>query len=151
MPDWPHNKPLAVCVNIMCEMWTDDAAPGVGPMGNPLAKGHLDTQARSWAEYGMTTGGYRLLDVVGDMDIPCGTYASGIITEKYPELLKRIDADGHFIAAHSWAQNILPVTRTLRRGSGSYPRRREVQIRTRQTAARLLARAARLTPTRLSC
>lgn len=109
MPDWPHNKPLAVCVNIMCEMWTDDGAPGVGPMGNPLAKGYLDTQARSWAEYGMTTGGYRLLDVVGDMDIPCGTYASGIITEKYPELLKRIDADGHFIGAHSWAQNILPV------------------------------------------
>ena len=60
----------AVCVNIMCEMWTDDAAPGVGPMGNPLAKGHLDTQARSWAEYGMTTGGYRLLDVVGRYGYP---------------------------------------------------------------------------------
>jgi len=39
MIDWPEDKPLAVCVNIMCEMWTDDSAPGVGPMGNPLAGG----------------------------------------------------------------------------------------------------------------
>ena len=109
MTDWPDDKPLAVCVNVMCEMWTDDSAPGLGPMGNPLAKGHLDTQARSWAEYGMTTGAYRLLDIVGDTGVPCGTYASGIITEKYPELLKRIDSDGHFIGAHAWAQNIIPV------------------------------------------
>ena len=73
MTDWPDDKPLAVCVNVMCEMWTDDSAPGLGPMGNPLAKGHLDTQARSWAEYGMTTGAYRLLDIVGDTGVPCGT------------------------------------------------------------------------------
>ena len=27
----------------MCEAWTDDASPGIGPMGNPLKAGHLDT------------------------------------------------------------------------------------------------------------
>ena len=118
-------------------------------MGNPLAKGYLDTQARSWAEYGMTTGGYRLLDVVGDMDIPCGTYASGIITEKYPELLKRIDADGHFIAAHSWAQNILHRERSeeeadlIRGVEGLNPF-------TANHRAALSARAARSAPTQLS-
>ena len=109
MKEWPDEKPIAVCVNIMCEMWTDEAAPGVGPMGNPLAEGYLDTQARSWAEYGMTTGADRLLDVVSDLDVPCGTYASGIITKRYPSLLERINSAGHFIGAHAWAQNILPV------------------------------------------
>jgi peptidoglycan/xylan/chitin deacetylase (PgdA/CDA1 family) len=106
---WPEGKALAVSVNIMCEAWTDDAAPGIGPMGNPLKAGHLDTQARSWAEYGMTIGAPRLLDIVGELGVPCGTYASGIIAEKWPELLRRIDSDGHFIAAHAWMQNTLPV------------------------------------------
>lgn len=106
---WPEGKRLAVSVNIMCEAWTDDAAPGIGPMGNPLKAGVLDTQAKSWAEYGMTTGAYRLLDIVAELGVPCGTYASGIIAEKWPELLKRIDADGHFVGAHSWMQNVLPA------------------------------------------
>ena len=26
---WPEGKALAVSVNIMCEAWTDDAAPGI--------------------------------------------------------------------------------------------------------------------------
>jgi hypothetical protein len=73
---WPDGKRLAVSVNIMCEAWTDDAAPGIGPMGNPLKAGVLDTQAKSWAEYGMTTGAYRLLDIVGEAGVPCGTYAT---------------------------------------------------------------------------
>lgn len=106
---WPAGKKLAVSVNVMCEAWEDDAAPGIGPMGNPLKAGVLDMQARSWAEYGMTIGAPRLLDIVGELGVPCGTYASGIIAKKWPELLKRIDADGHFVGAHSWMQNDLPV------------------------------------------
>ena len=106
---WPVGKRLAVSVNIMCEAWTDDAAPGIGPMGNPLNAGVLDTQARSWAEYGMTIGAYRPLDIVAESGVPCGTYASGIIAEKWPELLKRIDSDGHFVGAHAWMQNTLPA------------------------------------------
>lgn len=106
---WPKNRPLAISVNIMCEAWTDDAAPGIGPMGNPLKSGHLDSQARSWAEYGMTTGAYRLLNIVQEAGVPCGCYASGIIAEKWPQLLDRINTDGHFIGAHAWAQNCLPI------------------------------------------
>ena len=47
---WPAEKPLAVAVSIMLEGWTDDSAPGIGPMGNPLKPGVLDLQARSWAD-----------------------------------------------------------------------------------------------------
>ena len=57
----------------------------------------------------MTHGAPRLLDIVGELGVPCGTYASGIIAEKWPELLRRIDGDGHFIGAHAWMQNNLPV------------------------------------------
>lgn len=106
---WPEGKRLAVCVHVMCEAWTEESAPGIGPMGNPLKPGYVDTQARSWAEYGMTTGAYRLLDIVAEAGVPCGAYASGMIGDHWPELLRRIDADGHFIGAHAWAQNLLPV------------------------------------------
>lgn len=110
--NWPPGKKIAVSVNIMCEAWTPDTAPGLGPMGNPLKSGFLDTQARSWAKYGMTTGVYRLLDIVAEEQIPCGTYASGIIAEDWPEVLQRMDKDNHFIGAHSWAQNVLPIYQT---------------------------------------
>ena len=29
-------RPLAISVSVMLEGWTDDSAPGIGPMGNPL-------------------------------------------------------------------------------------------------------------------
>ncbi len=44
---WPEGRSLAVAVNVMLEGWTDDSAPGIGPMGNPLKPGVLDLQARS--------------------------------------------------------------------------------------------------------
>ena len=106
---WPAGRPLAISFHIMCEAWPDDAAPGVGPMGNPIRAGVLDTQARSWARYGMTEGAWRLLDIVAEAGIPCTTYANGIVAERWPELLRRIDGDGHAIGAHAWSQNILPV------------------------------------------
>src|SRR3569832_1530168 len=65
---WPTGRPIALSVSVMLEGWTDDAAPGIGPMGNPLRAGVYDTQAKSWAEYGAKTGAWRLLDVLADTD-----------------------------------------------------------------------------------
>lgn len=106
---WPKDRPLAVCVDIMCEAWTDDSAPGIGPMGNPLKPGFEDTQARSWALYGMNVGAWRLLDIVKAMKVPASVYASGMIAERWPDLVRRVLADGHPLATHAWAQNIYPV------------------------------------------
>lgn len=93
----------------MLEGWSDDAAPGIGPMGNPLKPGVLDLQARAWADYGPQAGAWRLLDVLARARTSAVFYVSGIIAERHPELVKAIAAAGHGIAAHSWAQNILPA------------------------------------------
>ena len=106
---WPAGRKIAISFHVMCEAWPDETAPGVGPMGNPLKPGVLDTQAQSWARYGMTEGAWRLLDIVAEAGIPCTTYANGIIAERWPDLLRRIDGDGHAIGAHGWTQDILPV------------------------------------------
>lgn len=44
---WPAGRSLAISVSVMLEGWTEDAAPGIGPMGNPLKAGVFDTQAKS--------------------------------------------------------------------------------------------------------
>jgi peptidoglycan/xylan/chitin deacetylase (PgdA/CDA1 family) len=106
---WPKDRPLGVAVSIMLEGWTDDAAPGIGPMGNPLRAGVFDTQAKSWAEYGARTGAWRLLDVLEDTNTKAVFYVSGVLAERYPELMRVIAKAGHSIAAHSWSQHIIPA------------------------------------------
>lgn len=109
---WPAGKPLAVAVSVMLEGWTDDAAPGVGPMGNVLKAGTLDLQARSWAEYGATTGAWRILDILAKAETRAVFYVSGIVAERYPALLRAIAQAGHAVAAHGWSQHIIPATQT---------------------------------------
>lgn len=109
-PGWPGKRTLAVSLSVMLEGWSDDAAPGVGPMGNVLKPGVLDLQARSWAEYGPNAGAWRLLDVLEAADARAVFYVSGILAGRYPELMRAIAQAGHPIAAHGWAQEIIPAT-----------------------------------------
>ncbi len=111
-PDWPENRPLGVSVSVMLEGWTDDAAPGIGPMGNPLRAGVFDTQAKSWAEYGARTGAWRLLDVLEDTGTKAVFYVSGVLAERHPDLIQAIAQAGHPVAAHSWSQHIIPAYQT---------------------------------------
>jgi hypothetical protein len=111
-PGWPDGKPLALSVSVMLEGWTDDSAPGIGPMGNPLKAGVLDLQARSWAEYGPKVGAWRLLDILQKLDVRSVFYVSGLLAERYPDLMKAIVAGGHSVAAHGWSQNIIPSYQT---------------------------------------
>jgi hypothetical protein len=106
---WPADRPLAVSVSVMLEGWTDDAAPAIGPMGNPLRAGVYDTQAKSWAEYGASTGAWRLLDVLEDCGTQAVFYVSGVLAERFPALMRAITAQGHIIAAHAWSQHVIPA------------------------------------------
>src|SRR3954451_12733846 len=91
---------LATSLSVMLEGWTDDSAPGIGPMGNPLKAGVLDLQARSWADYGPKVGAWRLLDILQRLEVRSVFYVSGILAERYPELMKAIAQAGHAVAAH---------------------------------------------------
>ena len=110
LPDvWPRSRPIALSVSVMLEGWTDDVAPGIGPMGNPLRAGVYDTQAKSWAQYGAETGAWRLLDVLDDVGVTAVFYVSGVLAERHPGLIKAIVSAGHEVAAHAWSQHIIPA------------------------------------------
>ena len=107
---WPAERPLAISVSVMLEGWADDSAPGIGPMGNPLKAGVLDLQARSWADYGPKVGAWRILDLLAAADTSAVFYASGLLAERHPDLIRAIAAAGHVVAAHGWTQNVIPAT-----------------------------------------
>ncbi len=106
---WPKDRPLAISVSVMLEGWAYDAAPGIGPMGNPLKSGVLDRQARSWAEYGPKVGAWRLLGILAEQKARAVFYVSGIVAERHGELMRAIGNAGHVVAAHGWSQHLIPA------------------------------------------
>jgi peptidoglycan/xylan/chitin deacetylase (PgdA/CDA1 family) len=109
---WPAERRVALSVSVMLEGWTDDSAPGIGPMGNPLKSGMLDLQGRSWAAYGPKAGAWRLLDTLQAAGVKAVFYVSGILAERHADLMQAIAAAGHEVAAHGWGQNIIPAYQT---------------------------------------
>lgn len=105
----PEGKTAVVLLNIAYEAWSEGAAPGLGPMGNPLPAGVFDTNAASFGEYGWRSGIWRLLDVLGRHGLPATLFTSGRIAELNPESLKAAADAGHEIAPHSYAQDIIPA------------------------------------------
>ena len=111
-PGWPPGRAIAVSVSVMLEGWSEGAAPGIGPMGNPLKAGVLDLQARSWAEYGPNVGAWRLHDVLDGAGAKAVFYTSGVVAAGHPNLMRAIVDAGHAVGGHSWAQDIVPATQT---------------------------------------
>jgi len=106
---WPAGRMLAVSVNVMLEQWAEPAAPGLGPMGNPLRAGVIDTQAQSWAAYGPQAGAYRILDVLAELDVSAVFYVSGLLAERHPQLVREIAKAKHALGAHGWSQDVVPA------------------------------------------
>jgi len=107
--NWPAGKNVAVTFSVMFEGWEDDAAPGVGPMGNPLRPGYLDTANQEWAKYAAIDGLPRLLRLFEQENLLGSIFCSGIMVERHPEILRQAAQAGHELGIHSYAQNIIPV------------------------------------------
>ena len=50
-----------------------------------------------------------MLDLLDAAGVRAVWYTSGVIAERYPQLMADIAGAGHVVAAHGWAQNILPA------------------------------------------
>jgi peptidoglycan/xylan/chitin deacetylase (PgdA/CDA1 family) len=112
LPDsfrWPGGKRLAVIFNIAYEAWSDGQAPGIGPMGNVLKPGFFDTNAHSWASFGLVRGIHRLLDIAEKHRIKTSVMVNGVICERDPETVRRLADLGHEVINHSWGMDVIPV------------------------------------------
>ena len=106
---WPEGRRLAVIFNIAYEAWSDGQAPGIGPMGNVLKPGYFDTNAHSWASFGLVRGIHRLLDIASKHGIRTSVMVNGVICERDPETVRRVAELGHEIVNHSWGMDVIPV------------------------------------------
>lgn len=110
--NWPDGRQYAIFVNVAFEAWAEGHAPGVSPMGNPLPGGLLDTQARSWGEYGYRRGVWNLLELLDEEDVTATFLTSGILAELAPDAVRAIAGAGHAICAHGMSQDEFPGTLT---------------------------------------
>ncbi|MFD7668393.1 polysaccharide deacetylase family protein [Streptomyces sp. NPDC059788] len=106
--DWPGGRKVAALVTVALELWSPGHWPAYAPMAAawPLP-GIDDTHSASWADYGVTTGIWRLLDVLGDLPATVGV--NGLVAERHPETVMAVHEAGHEIAAPSWAQDVVPA------------------------------------------
>jgi peptidoglycan/xylan/chitin deacetylase (PgdA/CDA1 family) len=112
LPDdfrWPGGRRLAVIFNISYEAWSDGQAPGIGPMGNVLKPGFFDTNAHSWASFGLVRGIHRLLDIAEKHGVKTSVMVNGVIGERDPQTIRRLADLGHEIVNHSWGMDVIPV------------------------------------------
>lgn len=107
---WPNSSHIAVVFNVAYEAWSDGKGPAIGPMGNPLPSGAVDSNAVSWGNYGEIVGINRLLAILKRSGVQANVMVSGILAERQPDIVRRIHADGHDIMAHSFAQDVVPVS-----------------------------------------
>ena len=112
LPDdfrWPGGRQLAVIFNIAYEAWSDGQAPGIGPMGNVLKPGYFDTNAHSWASFGLVRGIHRLLAIADKHGVKTSVMVNGVICERDPDTVRRLAQRGHEIVNHSWGTDVIPV------------------------------------------
>jgi len=112
LPDdfrWPGGRHLAVIFNIAYEAWSDGQAPGIGPMGNVLKPGYFDTNAHSWASFGLVRGIHRLLAIANRHGIRTSVMVNGVICERDPDTVRQLAQMGHEVVNHSWGMDVLPV------------------------------------------
>jgi peptidoglycan/xylan/chitin deacetylase (PgdA/CDA1 family) len=106
---WPGGHRIAVFLRVSFEWWSDGKAPGIGPMGNPLKAGVPDLNAVGWAEYGHRRGVHRILDVLKRQDVRATINVSGILAERYPDIVRRMTDDVHEVVAHSYTMDVIPI------------------------------------------
>ena len=112
LPDdfrWPGGRRCAVIFNIAYEAWSDGQAPGIGPMGNVLKPGYFDTNAHSWASFGLVRGIQRLLGIAERHGVKTSVMVNGVICERDPASVRQLAALGHEIVNHSWGMDVIPV------------------------------------------
>jgi peptidoglycan/xylan/chitin deacetylase (PgdA/CDA1 family) len=106
---WPGGRRVGVIFRVTLEGWSDGKWPGSGPMANPLKPGVIDLNAVYWADYGPRCGIHRLLEILKRHDVRATVLVNGVITERYPDAVRKVASAGHEIVAHSYAMDVIPA------------------------------------------
>ncbi|PRY44837.1 polysaccharide deacetylase family protein [Umezawaea tangerina] len=107
---WPGGRKVAVMITAAVELWSEGHWPSYAPMAAawPLP-GVPDSHSASWSEYGATTGVWRLLDLLDRRGVTATFGVNGLVAERFPDAVRAVADAGHEVAAHSYAQDVVPA------------------------------------------
>ncbi|MFE0019509.1 polysaccharide deacetylase family protein [Amycolatopsis sp. NPDC059021] len=92
------------------ELWSPGSWPPYAPMAAAWpTPGQYDTHSVSWSEYGVTTGVFRLLDILRAHETPATFGINALVAERFPESVSAVYESGHEVAAHSYDQDVMPA------------------------------------------
>ncbi|WP_426957266.1 polysaccharide deacetylase family protein [Muricoccus radiodurans] len=135
---WPGGAGLAVYLGVNLEHFAFGAglgaelAPGANGGGGP----HPDVLNFAWRDYGNRVGGWRLIELLSELDLPCTVLLNSAMYEYAPDLVAAHRARGDEMAGHgrtnSERQSVLDAvaerdlirdaTQAITRHEGSAPR-----------------------------
>jgi len=113
---WPNGVKIAVTLTVAWEAWSPGVAEARGDVPTVPRewrdKGVPDLMNESWQAYGTRRGIWRLMELLARCRVATTGVFSGLAIDNQPEIAREWVAQGHEIAAHSYAQEILTYTLT---------------------------------------
>jgi allantoinase len=100
---WPGGARICLSVAVAFESFKNACTYRHGP-GGPVTK--PDYFSLSYAEYGLKTGVWRLLDLLEAEKVKASFSMSGRAAEFYPKTARAISEAGHEITAHGYIQDV---------------------------------------------
>ena len=109
MTQWPNGARCVVLITVDSDVTGNEVGKGIDPDG-----------ANALGAYSAKRGLPRFLDIFARQQIPATVFFGGYDTEQNPDLVRRIIAEGHEIAAHgylheSWDVSLEEEDRLLRK------------------------------------
>jgi peptidoglycan/xylan/chitin deacetylase (PgdA/CDA1 family) len=102
----PNGAKVALTVQLTLEAWADPAsARGRNMPEEAIRKGVLDWAALSAQLYGPRTGAQRLAATLEDYGARACVHLSGLVAERWPDLVAGLARNGHEIVGHGYAQD----------------------------------------------
>jgi peptidoglycan/xylan/chitin deacetylase (PgdA/CDA1 family) len=100
---WPNQAQLVISVSMQFETGGQPEGAESPFSGSPLPNGQPDLPGESWFRYGAKEGMDRMMDMWKKHNIKVTSHVVGEAAIRYPEIAKRMAAEGHEIAAHGMA------------------------------------------------
>jgi hypothetical protein len=105
----PQGARMAVTIQVALEAWQGTTVTG-NTIGEPLGQKAVALGVPDWAtvsaqEYGGRTGIWRILDTLGELDVPASVSTSTLVAERWPAVAKAVVDAGHEIVGHGYSQD----------------------------------------------
>lgn len=102
---WPDGRPLALWLNLSLEHFPlNPAGEGFKAHGS-MTMPYPDLRHYTLRDYGNRVGVFRVLDALRNHGLQASLAVNGELAERYPALLRRLQATGFELLGHGWSMD----------------------------------------------